>query len=63
MIESLENRQLMSATLMPASTANISDGTSNTIMVAETYQKPGKSGGSQHTYLVVTMEDVLISCY
>jgi hypothetical protein len=64
MFESLENRQLMSATL---TTAAISDGTSNTIMVAEVNTTATtlarKAGKGQQEYLVVTMSDVLISSY
>jgi len=63
MFESLENRQLMSATLP---TAGITDGTSNTIMVGEvntTTTLARKAGKGQQEYLVIKMEDVLVSGY
>ena len=60
MFESLEDRQFMSATPPSAPTASVSDGTSNTVMVAEKTTKPS-GGGTQQAYLKVTMSDVLIS--
>jgi len=53
----------MSATLP---TAGITDGTSNTIMVGEvntTTTLARKAGKGQQEYLVIKMEDVLVSGY
>lgn len=61
MFESLENRQLMSATLP---TAQITDGTSNTIMVGEvntTTTVARKAGKGRQEYLVIKMNDVIIT--
>jgi hypothetical protein len=62
MFESLEDRQLMSVSLMTTETATITDGTSNTVVVADKTTKP-KGGTTQQTYLTITMSDVLISSY
>jgi len=61
MFESLENRQLMSATLP---TAGITDGTSNTIMVGEvntTTTLARKAGKGQQEYIIVKLSDILIT--
>jgi hypothetical protein len=63
MFERLEDRQLMSVSLMSTATTSITDGTSNTVVVAESKTTKPKGGTTQQTYLVVTMSDVLISSY
>jgi hypothetical protein len=68
MFETLEDRQLMSVTLMTTETATITDGTSNTVVFTEATAdkkaptKP-KGGAAQQTYLTITMSDVLVSSY
>ena len=61
MFENLESRQFMSVTLP---TVNVTDGTSNTIMVGEAATdttSARKAGKEQHEYLIVTMKDVYIT--
>jgi len=63
MFESLEDRQFMSVTLLSTATTSVTDGTSNTAVVAEEKTTKPKGGATQQTYLTVTMSDVLISSY
>jgi hypothetical protein len=63
MFESLEDRQFMSVSLMTTETATITDGTSNTVVVADQKTTKPKGGTTQQTYLTVTMSDILVSSY
>jgi hypothetical protein len=61
MFESLEDRKFMSVTLP---TVNVTDGTSNTIMVGEAATdttSARKAGKEQHEYLIIKMNDVIIT--
>jgi hypothetical protein len=64
MFESLENRQFMSVTPVATSTAAITDGTSNTLMVSEVHADTTvarKAGKGQQEFLIVTMKEVFIT--
>ena len=63
MFETLEDRQLMSVSLLNTATTSITDGTSNTVVVADQKTTKPKGGSTQQPYLTITMSDVLVSSY
>jgi hypothetical protein len=63
MFESLEDRQLMSVTLVNTTTTSVTDGTSNTVMTAEAVEKKTATPKPTQVYMTYTLTDCLISGY